>query len=339
MRNNRSLLIFLLVAFALNIFSGCTPKSQPEPCYNNPLILQRADPMIVRADNSTYYFIATAPEYDRIEMRKAKSINQLAEAVPVVVWRKQKSGPMTYHIWAPELHRINSTWYIYFAAGHSDNKWKIRMFALSNTSEDPTQGEWKEEGQIVTERDAFALDATVFEHNGEYYYVWAERTGPDINSGLIISKMKDPVTLEGPQVIITEPEYEWERQKYNVNEGPAVLKRNGKIFITFSASATDHNYAMGLIWADEKADLLNADSWNKLPQPVFYTNDSLKRFGPGHNQFTIAEDGKTDLMVYHARDYYELQGSPLSDPNRHTRVRILRWNNNGFPDFGQDLND
>ncbi len=339
MKNNRSLLTFLLFAFALNIFSGCKPKAQPEPSYNNPLILQRADPMIVRADDGTYYFIATAPEYDRIEMRKAKSINELAEAEPIVVWRKQVSGPMTYHIWAPELHRINNIWYIYFAAGHSDNKWKIRMFALSNTSQDPTQGEWKEEGQIVTERDAFALDASVFGHNGEFYYVWAERTGPGINSGLIISKMKDPVTLEGPQVIITEPEYDWERQKYNVNEGPAVLKRNDKIFITFSASATDHNYAMGLIWADEKADLLNADSWNKLPQPVFYTNDSLKRFGPGHNQFTIAEDGKTDLMVYHARDYYELQGGPLSDPNRHTRVRILRWTNDGFPDFGQEIND
>ena len=316
---------------------GCMPKS--EPSYNNPLVLQRADPMIVRADDGTYYFIATAPEYDRIELRKAQTINGLTKAIPVVVWRKQESGPMTYHIWAPELHRINNTWFIYFAAGHSDNRWKIRMFALSNKSDDPTTGTWIEEGQIVTQRDAFALDATVFEHKGELYYVWAESTGPDINSGLIISKMKDPVTLEGPQTIITEPEFEWERQMYNVNEGAAVIKRNGKIFITFSASATDHTYAMGLLWADENADLLDSASWNKLPEPVFYTNDSLKRFGPGHNQFTIAEDGKTDLMVYHARDYKEIKGHSLGDPNRHTRVRVLRWNKDGFPDFGQNIDD
>lgn len=329
--------LVILTAVTTVIFQSCQPP--PEPFYNNPLILQRADPMIVRADDGTYYFIATAPEFDRIELRKAQTINALAEAEPVVVWRKQESGPMTYHIWAPELHRINNTWYIYFAAGHSENRWKIRMFALSNKSDDPTTGIWIEEGQIVTQRDAFALDATVFEHKGELYYVWAESTGPDINSGLIISKMKDPVTLEGPQTIITEPEFEWERQMYNVNEGAAVIKRNGKIFITFSASATDHTYAMGLLWADENADILDSASWNKLPEPVFYTNDSLKRFGPGHNQFTIAEDGKTDLMVYHARDYKEIDGHSLGDPNRHTRVRVLRWNKDGFPDFGQNIDD
>jgi GH43 family beta-xylosidase len=329
-------MVFLAV-FTSVILQGCKPL--PEPVYNNPLILQRADPMIVRAESGTYYFIATVPEYDRIELRKAETINGLAEAEPVVVWRKNESGPMTYHIWAPELHRINNTWYIYFAAGHSENRWKIRMFALSNKSDDPTQGTWVEEGQIATHRDAFALDATVFEHKGELYYVWAESTGPDINSGLIISKMKDPVALEGPQIVITEPEFEWERHTYNVNEGAAVIKRNGKIFITFSASATDHTYAMGLLWADENADLLDPVSWNKLPEPVFYTNDSLKRFGPGHNQFTIAEDGKTDLMVYHARDYKDIKGHSLGDPNRHTRVRVLRWTKDGFPDFGQETED
>jgi GH43 family beta-xylosidase len=329
-------LLFLL-ALTSTFLMGCKPL--PEPGYNNPLILQRADPMIVKANDGTYYFIATAPEYDRIELRKAATINALADAEPLVVWRRHESGPMTHHIWAPELHRINNTWYIYFAAGHSDDRWKIRMFALSNQFDDPTQGEWVEEGQVETHRDAFALDATVFEHKGEYYYVWAESTETNVNSGLIISKMKNPVTLEGPQVVITEPEFEWERHMYNVNEGAAVIKRNGKIFITFSASATDHNYAMGLLWADENADLLLAESWNKLPEPVFYTNDSLKRFGPGHNQFTIAEDGKTDLLVYHARDYKEIEGHSLGDPNRHTRVRVLRWNENGFPDFGQQLND
>lgn len=331
----RSLVI--LAVFSSAILHGCKPL--PEPVYNNPLIQQRADPMIVRAESGTYYFIATVPEYDRIELRKAETINGLAEAEPVVVWRKHKNGPMTYHIWAPELHCINNTWYIYFAAGHSENRWKIRMFALSNKSDDPTTGTWVEEGQIATNRDAFALDATVFEHKNEHYYVWAESTGPDINSGLIISKMKDPVTLEGPQIVITEPEFEWERQMYNVNEGAAVIKRNGKIFITFSASATDHTYAMGLLWADENADLLDSASWNKLPEPVFYTNEELKRFGPGHNNFTIAEDEKTDLMVYHARDYKDIKGHSLGDPNRYTRVRAVRWTKDGFPDFGQEDED
>ena len=148
--------LIILALLSPVILMGCKPL--PEPSYNNPLILQRADPMIVKGDGGSYYFIATVPGYDRIELRKASTISGLSNAEPVVVWRKQESGPMTHHIWAPELHRINNTWYIYFAAGHSDNKWKIRMFVLSNTSPDPTLGTWIEEGQVETERDAFALD-------------------------------------------------------------------------------------------------------------------------------------------------------------------------------------
>ena len=76
--------------------------------------------------------------------------------------------------------------------------------------------------------------------------------------------------------MITNPELPWERIGYNVNEGPAVLKHGGKIFVTYSASATDHNYCVGLLWADENADLLDINSWHKSQEPVFFTNDSLK---------------------------------------------------------------
>jgi GH43 family beta-xylosidase len=324
--------------FTFSLIS-CSAKAE-EIKYNNPVVLQRADPWVHKHDDGTYYFIATAPEYDRIEIRKSNTINGLAEAPAVVVWNKHEKGAMSHHIWAPELHRFNDKWYIYFAAGRAENVWNIRMWVLSNDSEDPTQGEWIEEGQIITQRDDFALDATTFELNGERYLIWAERASPDVkNTGLIMARMKDFVTIEGPEIVITEPEYEWEIQRHRVNEGPAVLIKNDKVFVTFSASATDHNYAIGLLWAHIDADLMNPESWNKLPEPVFYSNPEFNRFGPGHNGFTVAEDGITDVMIYHARDYKEIQGEPLRDPNRHTRVRAIKWTEEGFPDFGQDLDD
>jgi GH43 family beta-xylosidase len=334
-RNFLALMVILLMGSGF--FVGCNQAAEPQ--YNNPLVRQRADPWIHRADDGMYYYIATSPEYNRIEMRKSETINGIADAEVFTVWTKNDSGPMSHHIWAPELHRVNNKWYIYFAAGRAEDIWRIRMWVLSNNSDDPTQGTWVEEGQIETERDGFALDGTVFEHKGELYYVWAENTKRSNNTGLLISKMESPTKITGPQVIITEPEFEWERHTYAVNEGPAVLKRNGKVFITFSASATDHTYAVGLLWADENADLMDTTSWNKLPEPVFYTNEALNRFGPGHNGFTVAEDGKTDVMVYHARDYKELKGSGLSDPNRDTRVRVIGWTKDGFPDFRQEIGD
>jgi len=304
--------------------------------FDNPLALQRADPWVYLDSGGTYYLIATVPEYDRIILRKANTINGLKNAPEKVLWIKHDTGIMSHHIWAPELHRIDGTWYIYFAAGEAGDIWKIRMWVLSNTSNDPMSGEWKEEGRIVTDHDSFSLDATTFEHRGKRYLVWAQNVrGGDHGTALMLSEMKDATTLAGPEVIISEPEFSWERMKYNVNEGPAVLKKGGRIFLTYSASATNHYYCMGLLWIDESADLLDADNWRKSPGPVFYTNPEVNRFGPGHNSFTTSADGQTVVMVYHARDYRQIEGHELSDPNRATRARIITWIPEGFPDFRQ----
>ena len=181
---------------------------------------------------------------------------------------------------------------------------------------------------------------TIFEHKDKRYLIWAQNVrGGEHGTALVISEMKNPTTLIGPEVVLTEPEFNWEKMKYNVNEGPAVIKRNGKIFVTYSASATNHNYCVGLLWIDEEADLLDTANWHKSPGPVFYTNGDLKRYGPGHNSFTTAEDGETVIMIYHARDYKEIQGHELSDPNRATRARIVQWTESGFPDFMQNKGD
>ncbi|MGM0620799.1 MAG: glycoside hydrolase family 43 protein [Bacteroidota bacterium] len=322
------------------VFAFYTHSFSQTPEFDNPIAEQRADPWVHKTDAGTYYLIATVPEYDRIVIRKASTINGLKAAKEKVVWRKHEKGVMGHHIWAPELHRIDGTWYIHFAAGEAENIWNIRMWVLSNKSEDPMEGEWKEEGQIKTERESFSLDATTFEHKGIHYLIWAQNVrGGDHGTALVMSEMKNPTTLTGPEVVLTEPEFNWERMKYNVNEGAAVLKRNGKIFVTYSASATNHNYCMGLLWIDEDDDLMDVSNWNKSPGPVFYTNEELKRFGPGHNSFTTAEDGETVIMIYHARDYKEIQGHELSDPNRATRARIVRWTESGFPDFMQNAGD
>src|SRR4029079_2366455 len=67
---------------------------------------------------------------------------------------------------------------------------------------------------------------------------------------------------------------------------------------------------------------------------VFRSSESAGLWGPGHNSFTTTPDGKTDILVYHAREYREILGSELADPNRHTRAQVLHWKPDGSPDFG-----
>ena len=60
--------------------------------YHNPIVLQRADPWVIK-ENGEYYFTASDPEYNYIAIRHASSINGLQKAPETVVWRKHESGP------------------------------------------------------------------------------------------------------------------------------------------------------------------------------------------------------------------------------------------------------
>ncbi|WP_181794747.1 family 43 glycosylhydrolase [Streptomyces sp. WELS2] len=316
---------------------GRRPETTP---YVNPLVRQRADPHITRHTDGLYYFTATVPEYDRIVLRRARTLNGLSTAAESVIWRAHPTGPMAAHIWAPELHRIGGKWYIYFASAPAEDVWAIRIWVLENANPDPFKGTWVERGRIKTAWETFSLDATTFQHRGTRYLVWAQHEpGMDNNTALWISEMANPWTLTGPQVRLSTPEYDWECVGYKVNEGPYVLKRNGRVFLTYSASATDWHYCVGLLTADAHADLLDARSWTKSPVPVFTSDDTTGQYGPGHNCFTVAEDGRTDVLVYHARQYKEITGDPLHDPNRHTRIQKLGWKPDGTPDFGVPVAD
>lgn len=305
-----------------------------------PLIPQRADPFILKHSDGYYYFTASVPAYDRIELRRSPTIAGLATAPTVDVWRKPDTGPFSELIWAPEIHFNRGAWYVYFAAAPSreikDNLFQHRVYAISTRAANPLEGPWEAPVRIETGMDTFCLDATTFEHRGVLYYVWAQKEpGIPGNSNLYIAAMDTPVRLGARRARLTIPELPWETRGFSVNEGPAVLIRHGRVFLSYSASATDENYCVGLLHAAEDADLLDPKSWHKSPQPVFQTDHEKHVFGPGHNSFTVSEDGRTDMLVYHARTYTEIVGDPLWDPNRHTYVKALRWSADGMPIFGR----
>jgi GH43 family beta-xylosidase len=304
------------------------------PAIINPLVRQRADAQIFRHDDGWYYMMASVPEYDRLAIRRAKTLAGLSTAKETVVWRRPGSGQMAGYIWAPELHWFDGAWHIYFAAGDGDDKFHIRTYVLSTKSKDPLTGKWALLGQVETPWDSFNLDATSFVHKGVRYLCWAQHEpGIDTNSNLYLAPLATPTTFAAPPVRLSVPTLPWEVIGFKVNEGPALLARNGRVFLTYSASATDYNYCMGMLTAHADADIMTPDAWSKSAEPVFKSAPEHNVWGPGHNGFTVDETGR-DMLVYHARDYKEIQGDPLFDPNRHTRVQPIRYTADGVPDFG-----
>ena len=307
--------------------------------YNEVWIQKRADPYVYKHTDGTYYFTASLPDYDGIALRKADKLFDLKDAPEKMIWKKHDKGIMSFHVWAPELHFIFGKWYIYFAAGDVDDIWAIRPYVLECRGDDPFNDEWIEKGMMqCSDEDpfsfrAFSLDATVLENHGEYYFIWAEKVGVGKQiSNLYIAKMESATKLSTVQVLLTTPDYDWERVGFWVNEGPAFIKNEGKMYMTYSASETGVAYCIGMLSADENDDLLDPKSWTKSRMPVLKTSEELKIYGPGHNSFTVNDEGEP-VMIYHARTEAEIVGNPLYNPNRHAMVMKVKWNESGEPEF------
>ncbi len=104
--------------------------------YISPLVTCRADPYLYKHDG-TYYFTGSYPQYDRIELTSADSVNGIAAAVPKEIWHMD-AGFMEKYVWAPEIHYIMDQWVIYFAYSQG-SLWDIKCCALRCTGDDPMQ--------------------------------------------------------------------------------------------------------------------------------------------------------------------------------------------------------
>ena len=84
---------------------------------------------------------------------------------------------------------------------------------------------------------------------------------------------------------------------------------------------------------DGEADILDPGNWEKSRQPVLSSDFTKGIYGPGHNSFVKSGDDQAEIMFYHARQYDEIQGDPLYDPNRHTYRMKLEWDDEEKPVF------
>lgn len=150
-----------------------------------------------------------------------------------------------------------------------------------------------------------------------------------------------------------------------------MLIHGDKIFIAYAGCTIDMMYSVCILYADLDSDFMNPDSWQKYPYPILGTQnltDTLRKadytaldgtkdvtghgdnglkkgaegeyrgtFGPGHNTFTVDENGNP-VIIYHARDwddeYPGATGSDkygLVDPGRHAYARPVIFNYEGFP--------
>lgn len=332
----------------------CKPEDKvyADSEYSNPLIEERADPYIIKADDGYYYFTSSYPQrgnsdgegYDRVILRRSETLEGLADAEEITIWDEKESKNCYRYIWAPELHKIGGKWYVYFAGSTSANSvWDIRCFVLACDSDDPYTGNWELKGKFRPSAgdtfsfSGFSLDMTYFENEGKHYVIWAQKANDCSNLYIAEIDPASPWKLTSKATLLATPEYYWEEARYKVCEGPSVLIHDGKVMVFYSAAGTGPEYCVGLITADVTSDLLKKKSWTKYEEPVLTSEDLEGEYGPGHNSFTVDEEGNT-VFVYHARSEKCFLGKcgfagqdPLVDPCRHARIRRVYWTEDGMP--------
>ncbi len=331
-----------VVSLLLPFPAIATDAAQPANVLVNPLLPVGPDPWVTFRDGFYYYTNTTATD---ITLWKTRSMADLAHAEKKVVWTPPPGKPYSKDVWAPEIHFLQGRWYVYFAADAGANK-SHHLWVIENASVDPLKGEWKFLGEVSDPTNRWAIDASVFENRGAMYLVWSGwEDDTNGTQNIYIARLKNPWTVEGKRVLLSTPQYEWEKHgdldpmkskddppHVNVNEGPEILQHEDKIFLIYSGSGcwTDY-YELGMLTANVSSDLLDPDSWKKSSTPVFTGSAANDVYAPGHNSFFQSEDGKVWWILYHANAAPHLGCASHRSP----RAQPFTWNADGTPNFGQ----
>ena len=270
--------------------------------FTNPIKNSGPDPWVLQKDGWYYYMNTTGRN---LTLWKTRNLADLATAESNVVYTPPTGQPYSKELWAPEIHHFNNNWYIYFSAD-SLNNLSHRVWVIENPSPDPTQGEWTMKGKIGDTNDHWAIDMSVIDYNGTLYASWSGWEGrTNGQQDIYIAKLKNPWTLDGDRVRISQPDQPWERhgdvpqawQKNGevpniyVNEGPEFLQHDNKLFIVYSANACWLDYSLGLLTYTGNGNLLDAKSWTKTNGPVFAQAPENGVWAPGHGGFFQGQSG------------------------------------------------
>ncbi|MDQ3132004.1 MAG: family 43 glycosylhydrolase, partial [Acidobacteriota bacterium] len=101
--------------------------------FTNPIVESGADPWVIFWMNNYYYCCGSE---DGISVSKSKKLKDIGTVPRVKVWIAPEGTNYSQNIWAPELHRLDGKWYIYFAADDGNNA-NHRMYVLERDNENP----------------------------------------------------------------------------------------------------------------------------------------------------------------------------------------------------------
>lgn len=268
------------------------------------------DPWVIAANNH-FYFTFTCG--DRVEVWASQYLEDFRQAQKSTIWKPEKGAPWSADVWAPEIHLINGTWYIYFCAAQpGKGNASHRTLVLRSSNPDPLDpAAWSFLGPLKGIPDHWNIDATVFSMGPNNLYCvysgWPLGDHSDTQQDLFLIKLSSPeVAIPESLTVISRASLPWERPeggRRGVNEGPTWLSLPGFQGIVYSANGSwTCDYCLGVV-ALVGNDPCRESSWQKRQSPLLVCDKSSGPFGPGHASFVHSpyNDGRV-YCIYHGTE-------------------------------------
>ena len=334
------LISYLCLPVLIALCSGCAEKSTVT---ESDVIFDIGRYPFAIEHNGKYFYTMQNERCDSIILYSATEIADIASSPGKVIFTS--SDRDMHNFYSPEIHRFDNRWYIYFEAddGNTDNH---QIYVLENPAESPMAGEWTLHGPIITNSDwNFGIHPTTISVADRRYLLWSgwpKRRTESETQCIFIAEMADPWTLRSERVMISMPQYEWERQWINpdgsrsaypifVNENPeAFISPDGRnVVVCYSASGiwTIFN-TIGMLYAPVGSDLLDPRSWTKLPEPQFTHDQESGIFGSSNITIVPSHDNTRHFLLYQAK-----HATPTDSIINDIRIREIAWSDRGLPLF------
>lgn len=256
------------------------------------------DPYLITYNN-TYYVTATVNGslFDLYKSTDMKSWDYVRK----IFSTSYGKGWVRSNLWQPQLvEGSDGKFYLYYCGNNDDGSLRIGVAGCD-----------KIDGTYVDLLDKPLIDlgyATIdpkfyVDDDGKMYLYYSRDCSENIVDGIHTSQIYvvemesyTKVKERAEHKLLLTPEQNWEIMSgdYRWNEGPDVLKHNGKYYLFYSGNFyASYFYSIGYAVSDQpEGPFVKAEN-----NPVLYAIGDMS--GPGNNSFFYSLDGKELFTAYH----------------------------------------
>lgn len=188
--------------------------------------------------------------------------------------------------WAPEVYNVKGKFYMYFSADEH----------ICVATSDSPLGPFIQQVKKPMIEDEKAIDNSLFIDDDGTPYLFFDRFNDGLN--IWVAELEENLLDIKPGVWhkCINVSQAWEEVWPRVNEGPFVIKHNGKYFMTYSANSYESPfYGIGFATADNVAG-----PWTKYSaNPIWQKPGNL--VGVGHSALFTDKEGNLRI-VFHAHN-------------------------------------